>query len=204
MKPRRFSEMLLLAITIVVFLSDVNVFAMYDTGIGRFTSRDPVRGNSEEPLTLHRYLYCQNEPVNGTDPTGCSPQDAINAINAGAEMHNAALATIAYGAETGNDKFLSLGLLMQQAVSPYMNIAGAIANRVADLMSNQKALFDLAERANRLGITNEDAEEFLKWGKEYGVPKVLDHRLEKHWDWQNIKDIPHIHIHVHHIPIPPC
>jgi hypothetical protein len=70
MKPQRFGKTLLLAITIVVFLSDVNVLAMYDPGIGRFTSRDPVRGKFEEPLTLHRYLYCQNEPVANTDPSG--------------------------------------------------------------------------------------------------------------------------------------
>lgn len=45
---------------------------MYDPHIGRFTSRDPLSlaGVFEEPLTLHRYLYCQNDPINGTDPLG--------------------------------------------------------------------------------------------------------------------------------------
>lgn len=42
----------------------------YDPHIGRFTTRDPVFGQFEEPLTLHRYLYCGNEPVNRIDLTG--------------------------------------------------------------------------------------------------------------------------------------
>ena len=42
----------------------------YDPYIGRFTSRDPVKGYFREPMTLHAYLYCLNDPVNRTDPTG--------------------------------------------------------------------------------------------------------------------------------------
>jgi RHS repeat-associated protein len=42
----------------------------YDPVLGRFTSRDPVRGKFHKPLTLHKYLYCLNDPVDRTDPTG--------------------------------------------------------------------------------------------------------------------------------------
>jgi len=42
----------------------------YDPVLARFTSRDPVQGNFKEPMTLHAYLYCFNDPINGTDPTG--------------------------------------------------------------------------------------------------------------------------------------
>ncbi|MFC1783308.1 RHS repeat domain-containing protein [Planctomycetota bacterium] len=42
----------------------------YDPSIQRFTSIDPVRGNFQEPLTLHQYLYCLNNPVNRWDPDG--------------------------------------------------------------------------------------------------------------------------------------
>jgi RHS repeat-associated protein len=43
---------------------------MYDPVLGRFTGRDPVKGGFREPLTLHAYLYCLNDPVNHTDPSG--------------------------------------------------------------------------------------------------------------------------------------
>jgi len=42
----------------------------YDPVILRFTGRDPVRGKFKEPLTLHKYLYCLNNPINATDPSG--------------------------------------------------------------------------------------------------------------------------------------
>lgn len=42
----------------------------YDPALMRFTGRDPERGKREEPLTLHKYLYCLNSPVDYVDPTG--------------------------------------------------------------------------------------------------------------------------------------
>ena len=43
---------------------------MYDPQLMRFTARDPAVGQYNEPLTLHKYLYCQNHSVNRVDPTG--------------------------------------------------------------------------------------------------------------------------------------
>jgi RHS repeat-associated protein len=42
----------------------------YDPQLMRFTGRDPVRGQFEESMTMHRYLYCLNNPINYTDPEG--------------------------------------------------------------------------------------------------------------------------------------
>jgi RHS repeat-associated protein len=39
-------------------------------GTGRFTTMDTSVGNNEDPLSLHKYLYCQGNPVNGSDPSG--------------------------------------------------------------------------------------------------------------------------------------
>jgi hypothetical protein len=33
-------------------------------------TRDTDEGNQENPLSLHKYLYCEADPVNGTDPSG--------------------------------------------------------------------------------------------------------------------------------------
>jgi RHS repeat-associated protein len=43
---------------------------MYDPVLGRFTSRDLVTGTFHEPMSLHKYLYCQNDPINRIDPMG--------------------------------------------------------------------------------------------------------------------------------------
>jgi RHS repeat-associated protein len=42
----------------------------YYPRIQRFTARDPVAGKFDEPMSLHAYLYCRNNPSNSTDPTG--------------------------------------------------------------------------------------------------------------------------------------
>ncbi len=42
----------------------------YSPGVGRFISEDPYGGSPQDPLSLHRYLYCANGPVSRTDPTG--------------------------------------------------------------------------------------------------------------------------------------
>lgn len=49
----------------------------YDPVLARFTSRDPVQGNYGEPMTLHVYLYCLNNPINKTDPSGLSALDFV-------------------------------------------------------------------------------------------------------------------------------
>jgi large repetitive protein len=42
----------------------------YDPETGRFTRRDDYSGQIEDPISLHKYLYANANPVNKTDPTG--------------------------------------------------------------------------------------------------------------------------------------
>ena len=42
----------------------------YDADTGRFTRRDDYEGRINEPLTLHKYIYTEDNPVNFTDPSG--------------------------------------------------------------------------------------------------------------------------------------
>jgi RHS repeat-associated protein len=48
----------------------------YEPHLGRFVSRDPVLGQFDEPLTLHKYLYSENNPINLFDPNGASSRSA--------------------------------------------------------------------------------------------------------------------------------
>ena len=41
-----------------------------NTGTGRFWTRDSFAGNNEDPVSLHRYLYANADPVNRIDPSG--------------------------------------------------------------------------------------------------------------------------------------
>jgi RHS repeat-associated protein len=42
----------------------------YDPEIGRFISRDPIKGRLLNPESLNRYIYCLNNPLKYMDPTG--------------------------------------------------------------------------------------------------------------------------------------
>jgi RHS repeat-associated protein len=37
---------------------------------GRFWTRDTWEGSQEDPLSLHKYLYCEDNPADGIDPSG--------------------------------------------------------------------------------------------------------------------------------------
>ena len=42
----------------------------YNPTVGRFGVQDQVDGTPDDPLNLHKYAYCQNNPVNMRDPSG--------------------------------------------------------------------------------------------------------------------------------------
>ncbi|OHB50521.1 MAG: hypothetical protein A2Y10_18150 [Planctomycetes bacterium GWF2_41_51] len=62
----------------------------YDPATFRFTTRDPVKGSYNEPMTLHPYLYCLNDPINATDPTGMTT-DTVASVGIGLRMWAASL-----------------------------------------------------------------------------------------------------------------
>ncbi|HXN52696.1 MAG TPA: RHS repeat-associated core domain-containing protein [Candidatus Acidoferrum sp.] len=48
----------------------------YNAFTGRFITTDPLDGDPESPISLHRYLYANADPINNSDPTGL--QDLID------------------------------------------------------------------------------------------------------------------------------
>ena len=42
----------------------------YNAYTGRFQTMDTYEGSPQDPQTLHKYLYCHADPVNGSDPSG--------------------------------------------------------------------------------------------------------------------------------------
>ena len=50
----------------------------YDQESGRFVSTDPFEGIRTEPVTLHRYLYANANPVMASDPSGATTMIEIS------------------------------------------------------------------------------------------------------------------------------
>ena len=42
----------------------------YNPWSGTFNRTDPFAGNNSDPQSLHKYLYCHNNPINAIDPSG--------------------------------------------------------------------------------------------------------------------------------------
>ncbi len=66
-----FRKAFILVISVVLFLSGFNpAGAYYNPSNGRFNRMDPYTGEKTQPQNLHEYVYCNNDPINLTDPTG--------------------------------------------------------------------------------------------------------------------------------------
>ncbi|MFN8496435.1 MAG: RHS repeat-associated core domain-containing protein [Anaerolineae bacterium] len=50
----------------------------YDPALGRFISRDTFAGDSEDPASLHPYIYAASNPLNLVDPSGESFEEWKN------------------------------------------------------------------------------------------------------------------------------
>ncbi|MBZ8178549.1 RHS repeat-associated core domain-containing protein [Oscillatoria salina] len=62
----------------------------YDPGLGRFTRRDSYEGRLGEPITLHKYLYGNGNPVSYIDPSGLfSIKEVLGTLSAVSALINA-------------------------------------------------------------------------------------------------------------------
>ena len=53
--------------------SDYGINRQYSLNSGRFMRPDPVAGSKDNPQSLNRYSYVQDDPVNAVDPLGLEP-----------------------------------------------------------------------------------------------------------------------------------
>ncbi len=66
----------------------------YDQGVGRFTQMDTFIGDNQDPVTLHKYLYANVDPINNIDPSGkFSIGSVMSALNTAATLANIATTT---------------------------------------------------------------------------------------------------------------
>jgi RHS repeat-associated protein len=102
---------------------------MYDPKMMRFTTRDSVKGRFENPTSLHKYLYCVNDPINHVDLNGRSPNAyaaiVTQSIIDGTAVYSEGMMLAAYSVETNNDKFWELSRIMFKFM-PVAMVLGAL------------------------------------------------------------------------------
>jgi RHS repeat-associated protein len=82
---------------------------MYSPYLGIFTSRDPVMGRFQEPMTLHAYLYCMNDPLNRIDPDGESALQIANGLRIGTILYSTGVLVACAGVHYKNLDLIQLG-----------------------------------------------------------------------------------------------
>jgi RHS repeat-associated protein len=86
---------------------------VYNPGTGRFPSADPPEGHKDDPLSLHRYTYCEGNPIDRMDPNGTDGTLVELAINVGIQAGLGALSGVAvngvYNHAVGNPFFQGAG-----------------------------------------------------------------------------------------------
>jgi len=99
---------------------------MYDPALGRLTAYDPVKGKYNNPLSLHPYLYCQNDSVNRIDPTGKTFWNVFSSLSAGIAVRSAAILAMVEGINRDSNRLFNIGLQMHHLIVPAMYLGAAL------------------------------------------------------------------------------
>jgi RHS repeat-associated protein len=104
--------------------------------LGRFSSRDPFEGFPFEPLSRHPYLYAQNDPVNGRDPSGRISLSGVMTTTAGLVMAVGNLAgRLVPSAYLASSRFAYWVFANQVRIEFYASL-GALASTFLEVSTN--------------------------------------------------------------------
>jgi RHS repeat-associated protein len=90
----------------------------YAPATGRFNRMDPYWGSPDDPLTLHKYVYCHNDPIDRFDPGGMfsfSLADMLSSIRVGLGKLAIRLQVLRRPADFGYRTLVSLAVLANLA-----------------------------------------------------------------------------------------
>jgi RHS repeat-associated protein len=130
----------------------------YQPDLGRFWTMDTFEGRSGEPITLHKYLYCGGDPINGRDPSGMETLTEMTAV----QTLKSGLMQIG-----GRIKFL---MNAYDKVSSLIDIISGVQQVIGAIEGAQ--LPDLTSSLTSTGSPNVDFKEALESFAE-NLPKAI-------------------------------
>jgi RHS repeat-associated protein len=121
---------------------DANLYHLrardYDPSVGRMTSMDLLEGITVKPLTLNKYIYSQNDPINAYDPSGYMTLGGMmSGLNTVSTMYT--IGNVMFQFATGN---MAGGALMIAEEVVYSKLGGAFGKHVPKLIEKQVGLFN--------------------------------------------------------------
>ena len=127
----------------------------YDPSMNRFSQKDALRGNINDGLSLNRYLYCENDPVNFIDSSGRSLKSAFNsvksAVSSGVKTAvNAVKSTATKAVSAVKSAASTAATAAKKAVTTAVN---AVKNTVSNFNKAKQQTFNAAVNAVKNVVT---------------------------------------------------
>ncbi len=156
----------------------------YGPGLGRFISSDPFPGRMTEPLSLHKYLYANGDPLNRTDPSGLMSLQELSAaqeiqqalINIGGRIRF--MLDVYDKAATMVDIVANLRQLFQVVQSGNVNAVFASAWNPAQVA---RINFSDAMLSLRINLPKIIGIGFGNWGVGYVKSRNRGHRMSAYY-----------------------
>ncbi len=103
----------------------------YEPGVMRFVQRDLLKGDQAAPLSLNRYLYCENDSVNFVDPSGMSIAELWEKAKTAVSNRVAAVKKVATAAYSTVKTYVSS--VVQQGATVINPVANKFTNTVKEI-----------------------------------------------------------------------
>ncbi|WMS88919.1 RHS repeat domain-containing protein [Pleionea litopenaei] len=141
----------------------------YDPNIGRFTQMDTWMGRNHDPITLHKYLYANADPVNGIDPSGYA---TISSMSAAQNIQSTLLNM------TNRVGFLVRAYNRVESLATFVDLIKSV-NQVFGGMGSVGNSRNMGVALFRSGIPSLNYSEILE-NMSYNIPKAI---LAGSYDW---------------------
>ncbi|MEG4367187.1 RHS repeat-associated core domain-containing protein, partial [Microcoleus sp. C2C3] len=158
----------------------------YNQNSGRFTRRDTYEGSFEDPMSLHKYLYGNANPVTYTDPTGL--------FSAGEAQAAADIANTLAGIQWESGQYLIGATLNdgEYAISDILKVvATGLASPAAFWLINKalsRLISKLRPTANSFAKFAEEVEEAWHPGSSSNSLEGFLKHYNKHYERVNATD----------------
>ncbi len=154
----------------------------YDSTTARFLTEDTYRGRQNDPLSLNRYTYCQNNPVHYTDPSGHSFLGAALAKFVGGAVINGVVELASQVFIEKREKVDWGSVLFEAAVGGVEGVFGGTGGKVvkkfAGEVLEETAEYGLKKTAKKVtGVVVHDA--VSGFATDVAYQKIVE---DKSWD----------------------
>jgi RHS repeat-associated protein len=141
---------------------------------GRFWTMDTFEGRSQDPISLHKYLYVGADPINRVDPRGKDFIDSIAAVAVSATIFAASVPQLL--SEAFEEGGTAVGVLFNEFGQVAENYAGQVLALVEDEIGEIEILQqqNVGGRVVDFVVRNAEAAKQMFIEVKYGFPSTAE------------------------------